>query len=283
MKNLSLAYFSAITVVCIWSGWIILSRLGVNSNLTPSDITMLRFGTAAVVTLPFSLRFDWKKYQWYQILLLALGCGFPYTMFSFFGLKILKAANAGVLVNGMLPVMGALFAYYLFKEKLSWKKWLAVGVLLAANMMMIDWSQFSSTKYWGVFLLLSAAFVFSIYMASVKKWTFAIKDVIAIVPIVNTILFLPVWFFSESNIQQAEWNLVILQVFYQGIIVSVFALILITYTVNKLGAGTMSVYLSYVPVVTALFGWVFLNEQLTLLEVSSIVICTVGLWLYARS
>lgn len=284
MKNLSLAYFSAITVVCIWSGWIILSRLGVNSNLSPSDITLLRFGTAAIVTLPFAIQFDWRKYSWYQIILLALGCGFPYTMFSFYGLKILKAANAGVLVNGMLPVIGALFAVYIFKKKLSLRKWLAVGVLLAANMMMIQWSMFSSAKYyWGVVLLLCAAFTFSIYMASIKKWTFSIKEVVSIVPITNTLLFLPVWFFSESNIQQAAWSSVLLQIVYQGLIVSVLALVLITYTVNQLGSGTMSVYLSYVPVVTALLGWGFLNEPLTNLELVSISICTLGLWLYARS
>src|SRR5690554_3151208 len=120
MKNISdqmIAYVSAVLAVCIWSGWIALSRLGVQTSLTPYDITFLRFSTAAILTLPFSLKYNWRKVKWNQILLVALGCGFPYTMFSFIGLKTIKAANAGVLVNGMLPVIGIFFTLFWFKEK----------------------------------------------------------------------------------------------------------------------------------------------------------------------
>ena len=106
------AYGAACLSVVIWAGWIILSRLGVQTALTPYDITLLRFGTAALITLPFSLTYNWKTVKWNQVLLIALGCGFPYTMLSFFGLKTIKAANAGVLVNGMLPVLGLLFTFF---------------------------------------------------------------------------------------------------------------------------------------------------------------------------
>jgi len=111
------AYIAAVIVVCIWSGWITLSRMGVQTALTPYDITLLRFGTAALITLPFSLRYDWRAVKWNQILLVALGCGFLYTMFSFIGLKTIKATNAGVLVNGMLPVIGLFLPCIGLKKK----------------------------------------------------------------------------------------------------------------------------------------------------------------------
>lgn len=278
------AYLAGGVVVLIWSGWITLSRMGVKTSLTPSDMTLLRFGTAALVTLPFSLRYDWKHVHWWRILLVALGCGFPYTLLSFFGLKTIKAANAGVLVNGMLPVIGLFFSYALFKEKISKVKYGAVLVLLLANLLISNLLyNFSEISIPGILCLLSAALVFSTYMAGVKMWGYKMKDVIAFVPLVNAVLFLPIWLLSPSTLAVSSSTDILIQLFYQGIVVSVCALLLITYCVNKLGAATMSVFLSYVPAVTAVLAYIFLQETLSAWEVIGIVLCSLGLFIYAKS
>lgn len=278
------AYIAAVIVVFIWSGWITLSRMGVHTNLTPYDITLLRFGTAAILTLPFSLRYDWKNVKWHRVLLVALGCGFPYTMFSFIGLKTTKAANAGVLVNGMLPVIGLLFTLFWFKEKVSKMKYLAIFVLLAANLLMANLtSGFSASYLPGILCLLSAALVFSTYMAATRRWGYGMKDVIAFVPLVNAVLFLPLWFMNSSAIWSSPVQDVLIQMIYQGIVVSIFALLLITFSVSKLGSGTMSVFLSYVPVVTAILAFFFLKESLSFTEQTGIVLCSIGLLVYAKS
>lgn len=277
------AYLAAVIVVCIWSGWITLSRLGVHTALTPYDLTLLRFGTAALITLPFSLRYDWRSVKWNQILLVALGCGFPYTMFSFIGLKTIKAANAGVLVNGMLPVIGLFFTLYWFKEKVSWIKYLAITILLIANLMMMNiFGSFSESYLLGICSLISAAIVFSTYMAATKRWGYGMKDVIAFVPLVNAVLFLPIWLFFPSSILTTPFSDVLIQVAYQGILVSVLALVLITYAVSKLGSGTMSVFLSYVPAVTALLAFLFLHESLSIPEQLGIALCSIGLIVYTK-
>jgi drug/metabolite transporter (DMT)-like permease len=257
--------------------------MGVQTALTPYDITLLRFGTAAILTLPFSVTYDWKSVKWNQILLVALGCGFPYTMLSFIGLKTIKAANAGVLVNGMLPVIGLLFSIYWFKEKISVRKYIAVFILLLANLSMLNISTAVTDNYiLGIFVLISAAIVFSTYMASLKRWGYTMKDVVAFVPIVNAVLFLPIWFLVPSNILTTPMFDVLLQVAYQGILVSIIALVLITYAVSKIGGGTVSVFLSYVPAVTALLAFVFLQESLSYQELIGIVLCSLGLVLYTK-
>ena len=101
---------AAAAVVFIWSGWITLSRYGVHSSLEPADITLLRYWTALVVVAPLALRYPWRAHPLHRYLVLGLGVGFPYTMLSFYGLRVVRAAHAGVLVNGMLPVLGALAA-----------------------------------------------------------------------------------------------------------------------------------------------------------------------------
>lgn len=270
-------------VVCIWSGWITLSRMGVQTQLSPYDITMLRFSTAALITLPFSLRYDWSSVKWHQVLLVALGCGFPYTMFSFIGLKTIKAANAGVLVNGMLPVIGLFFVLFWFKEKVSIVRIVAIVCLLLANVLMMNWEHtFSPTYTIGIFTLIAAAIVFSTYMAATRMWGYTMKDVIAFVPLVNAILFLPIWLYFPSRILNTPFFDVFVQVLYQGVVVSILALLLITYAVGKLGSATMSVFLSYVPAVTALLAYWFLHESLTLSEKIGITLCSIGLFIYSK-
>jgi drug/metabolite transporter (DMT)-like permease len=277
------AYLAAIIVVCIWSGWITLSRMVVQTALSPYDITLLRFGTAAVLTLPFSLTYDWRSVKWNQILLVALGCGFPYTMLSFIGLKTIKAANAGVLVNGMLPVIGLFFTLFWFKEKVSKIKYLAIFILLIANLIMMNISTNPTPIYLlGIGSLLSAAVAFSTYMAATRRWGYGMKDVIAFVPIVNAVLFLPLWFCFPSQILQTPVQDILIQMIYQGLIVSVLALVLITYAVSKLGSGTMSVFLSYVPAVTAILAFIFLHESLSIQEQLGIVLCSIGLTVYTK-
>jgi drug/metabolite transporter (DMT)-like permease len=277
------AYIAATLVVCIWSGWITLSRMGVQTALTPYDITLLRFGTAALLMLPFSLQYNWREVKWAQVLIVALGCGFPYTMLSFIGLKTIKAANAGVFVNGMLPVIGLLFTLFWFKEKVSLIKYIAIILLLIANLVMMDFTNnISSTYILGILSLLSAAAAFSTYMAATKKWGYAMKDVIAFVPLINAVLFLPIWLVSSSQIVHTPLQDVVVQVLYQGVLVSVVALVLITFAVSKLGSGTMSVFLSYVPAVTAVLAFIFLGETLSLQEQLGILLCSIGLIIYTK-
>src|ERR1051325_6363480 len=41
-----------LAAVSIWSGWIVVARLGLKTSLTPWDIAALRFGAAGLLMLP---------------------------------------------------------------------------------------------------------------------------------------------------------------------------------------------------------------------------------------
>lgn len=47
-------------VVLIWSGWVVISRLGVFQTLNSYDIMALRFGVASLAVAPFVWRF-WPR------------------------------------------------------------------------------------------------------------------------------------------------------------------------------------------------------------------------------
>ena len=126
-------------VVFIWSGWIIVSKFGLHQNLTPWDIIGLRFSCAAAVTLPllFKYRKNLKEIFNYKTVLCSFGCGFPYVLTSFWGLEQSAAANAGVIVNGMLPVFCSLIVFVWIGQKIDAFKGLGIVLVFIANRLLL--------------------------------------------------------------------------------------------------------------------------------------------------
>ncbi len=275
-------YLAGLAVVFIWSGWITLSRYGVHSQLQPSDITLLRYWTALLVVAPFILRYPWKQYRLYQYLVLGLGVGFPYTMLSFYGLKVLRAAHAGVLVNGMLPVLGAIAAWLLFRQRIAMHRCAAIGLIFLANFVMTGDATFSLDQSTGIVLLLTAAVCYTLHMTGIRLWHMNWKDVVVVVPVVNVVLFTPLWYILPSSLDLASLKDIVVQAIYQGIIVNVIALICVAYAIRHLGTITVALFMSFVPVTTALLAWMLLGEALKGWEIAGIVGCSAGLLLYSR-
>ena len=277
------SHLACMLIVCIWSGWITISRYGVHSSLQPADITLLRYATALIFISPLILRHRWSKFSLHQYLLVGLGIGFPYTMASFYGLYELKAAHAGVLVNGMLPIFGAVAAWFVLSQTVTRMRYIAILIIFFANFIMAGGDTFSLAHICGILLLLSAAVFYTIHMVCLKLWQFEWKDVIVTVPVVNVLLFLPFWFIFPTSLFKANAADILSQAFYQGILVNIFALMCATYAIKHLGTITVSIYMSVVPVSTALLAWLVLGETLNSFELAGIGGCSIGLFIYAQS
>ena len=193
-----------------------------------------------------------------------------------------KAANAGVIVNGLLPIFGVVLAFLILKERSTKLRVFAIVLILAANLIMMGNPGNFAANAFGWLMLLGASIVFSSYMFLGKKWGFTTKDVLAFLPIINTALFLPWWLMTKSGIPDASISQLILQASYQGILVSIIALLLTFYAIQNIGAMTLSIYFSFVPFITAILAWVILKENLATHEIIGIVICSLGLLLYAK-
>ena len=118
-KQRLLGIHAACAVVAIWSGCIVSSRWGLNSNIAAIDLTWLRFTTAALVTLPLAIKYNWRHLPLGKALVVAFGCGFPYVLFAYLGLQFTPSANASVLINGLLPVVTSLLGYFFLSGKMT--------------------------------------------------------------------------------------------------------------------------------------------------------------------
>jgi EamA-like transporter family len=110
--------------VSIWSGWIVASRFGLKTSLTPWDITAIRFAVAGMIVLPYLLRkglaFDLPG--WTGLAAILLGGGAPMVLVANAGLLFSPAAHADALFPGVMPLQVAILAKLVIGEALSWAK-----------------------------------------------------------------------------------------------------------------------------------------------------------------
>ena len=53
---------AACLVICIWSTWLVVSRVGAQSDLSIFDLAALRYGVSALVTIPIVVYYKpWKN------------------------------------------------------------------------------------------------------------------------------------------------------------------------------------------------------------------------------
>lgn len=264
----------------IWSGWIVLSRHGVQSQLTVVDLTFIRFATALICSIPLWFFYRWRPIPWYQIILVGWGTGAVYTTLSFLALSDAKASSAGVIVNGMLPVFGALISRIWSGLAISKITLACIVLVVIADALLIgsDWAVLGSySGLISIALLLAASLSISFYVVAIKQWGFQLMDVVVWVPIVNAISVLPVWLLSDSAILSVPTDQVVFQAVYQGIIVTLFAGFVVAFCIGRLGAVTTSLFMAFVPAVTSVLALLVLGEIPGLLAWAGIVICTVAL------
>src|SRR5882757_2038782 len=120
-----------LAAVSIWSGWIVVARLGLQTSLTPWDIAALRFGVAGLVLLPYvvSKGLAFRRLGWIGLAAIVLGGGAP-VLFANAGLLFAPAAHAGALFPGVMPLMVAVLAAIVLQETFTPVKRVGFALIL---------------------------------------------------------------------------------------------------------------------------------------------------------
>ena len=66
-----------LSAVCIWAAFIVVSRLGVSTSLTPWDVAAIRFAVAGIILVPYLWRrgLALDRLGWQGVAAIAVGCG----------------------------------------------------------------------------------------------------------------------------------------------------------------------------------------------------------------
>jgi len=262
-KLLGLA--AAVSVLFFWSGWIVVSRLGVTNHLTVYDVTGLRFSVGAAVALPYIIwRRAWRGLTPKRILVLTLTSGVPYALLSYFGLTYAPAAHGGVFLNGCLPIFTTLFGWIWIGQRSRFSQLVGLGIILV-GVTLVGYEGFASSDgaatLFGDFLFLAAIALFAVFMVATRVWVITPGQVLFSVTIVSAAVYLPIWLlWLDSNLAAAPRSEILLQGAYQGLIPSALGISFLSIAVRHLGANETSLFISAVPVLAALSAIPILGE-----------------------
>ena len=276
-----------IFAISIWVGWILLTRYGVTTTLSPYDITALRFTCAGLLLLPIVIRngLGIHKIGFKTWAVICIGAGVPYVMIASTGLKFAPAAQAGALSPGTMPLWAALLAMYFLKEKISGIRKLGlalipVGIIIFVGVGLTHFE----TGYWRGHLLFIAAAIcwasFTVAMRRASATGFNALQAAAVVSVVSAIIYLPIYvLWLPHRIAEAPLDAVLIQTIYQGIFVSIISLFSYARAVSILGASLGASFASLVPVLAMLAAIPLLGEIPKPTDYLGIAAITIGVFL----
>ncbi len=280
-----LGYLSAITIMFIWSGWLVVSRSGAQSALTSFDLALLRYAVSAMVALPLVLYYKpWKTMGLWKMFVISLLLSPFYILLVFSGFNYAPAAHGGVFMNGLLPVLTLLIGWFWLSQLPS--RIQAVGVVLiivGTVLAAFDSSSFALVNSWkGDLMFIGGALFFSIYLVVSRLWQVSVMQVLLCGSVINALFYLPVWaLFLSSGFSEVGQHELWLQVIYQGLVPNLIGISLVTVATRSIGSAATAAFMAGVPGMGAVLSFLILGEEPGLLGWLGFLPLTIGILMVA--
>jgi drug/metabolite transporter (DMT)-like permease len=271
-------------VVMIWSGFILVSRLGGVSPLTAYDTMALRFATASCILLPYWLIKRPVKLLDPHIIILALIGGIGYCLLVYLGFKSTPATHGALLLPGLLPFGNVVFACWIMGEALTRDRIVSL-LVIATGVGCLAVEAFSGASgpnhsIWGDVLIVGSSFCWALYGVLSRHWKIGPMASLTGVALVTAALYLPVYvLFLPKHIDIAPTSTLVTQIIYQGIIATTIAMWLYIRAQEIIGPSTVGAFMAMIPAIAGLAAVPLLDEHLSVWLVAGLFFVSCGAWL----
>jgi len=269
----------AIATLLVWSGFILLARLGVRTTMAPPDLIALRFAIAGSVMLPWLLRRGLGGLSWPRAIVLALLAGPGFAAPAFYGFVHAPAAHGAALMPGTLPLWTVVLAALVVAEKITTTK--LVGIILTlAGIAVISFPDFLAPDPRGMsgdLLFPAASLSWASYTVLARRWGVAPLQSAAVVFVLSGLICVPAYLVVWGpRVLSAPPIDLLIQGIYQGLIATLASIMLFMRAVRALGAGPTTLVTAAVPGVVAIVGIPLLGEWPTWLTAAGILLVSAG-------
>jgi drug/metabolite transporter (DMT)-like permease len=270
--------------VSIWAAFIVVSRLGMRSSLTPWDVAAIRFAVAGALLLPYLMKkgMALDRLGWIGLAAISIGCGAPMVLLVNAGLLFAPAAHGGALFPGVMPLMVAILAAFILGEALTPRKNGGL-VLIALGAVMIVWASggtLGTRQNIGHFLFLCAGLAWAGYTVAMRKARVEGLHAAAIAAVASLVFYVPIYAaISGGSLFTAPVGDVALQAIVQGVLTAIVALLLYGRMVSILGATAGAAFVALTPATTALLAIPVLGEWPSAIDWIAITMISAGVYL----
>ncbi len=273
-------YLLAASIIVIWTGFILVSRIGGTGSLTPYDVAAIRMGTAFLIVLPLWLRLGRAPLLDRRVVALTLTGGLGYTLLVYSGFHTAPAAHAGILLSGLQPFAMAVCAWLVMGERPSLQRQIGIAIIaMGAGTLGYDVFREGLVAWTGDALFTAASFCWALYTVLIRRWQIPPWTVTITVAMLAALVYLPIYLVAlPKSIGSASLGEIALQAAYQGVLAAVIQMVIYIRAVELLGPTRMGVLVALVPPLAAMAAVPVLNEPLTPLIIVSLLLVSVGVY-----
>jgi drug/metabolite transporter (DMT)-like permease len=271
-----------LAAVSIWSGWIVVARLGLRTSLTPWDIAALRFGVAGLLLLPYILKkgVAFERLGWIGLLAIVFGGGAP-VLLANAGLLFAPAAHAGALFPGVMPLAVAILAAMVLHEPFSDAKKIGFVLILLGIFCVASGTSgaIGSAQTLGHTLFLGSALAWACYTVAMRRARLDGLHAAGIAAVGALLLYVPAYLFAgAAGLANAPWEDLALQALVQGVLTAIVSLVLYGRAVSILGASSGAAFAALSPAMTAVMAIPILGEWPTTTDWIAIATISAGVY-----
>lgn len=275
----------------IWGVQSVVSRHAMLIDLTPADVTILRFVSAAAVLLPWALRhmrpFPVGSLGWPRAWVMALLIGPLYSLILVAGASFAPALHSSIISPGLIPVFTALLILLVTGERAGRMRLIGLGIIvLGIGIFSRDALAMAPSRpdaWIGDLLFVLIAFLWATFGLLARRWNVSSLEVTAASCILSVPLLVVVALALPIHMARVPFAELLLQALYQGVLVGVVALYLYARTVEMLGAARATLFLPLVPIATAAASALLLAEAPSATELVGMAIVIAGMLVAFRS
>ena len=279
-------WIAVAATICIWTGFILVSRAGGKGLLTGWDVAALRFGVGGLVAVFFLRRVKLPPIEVIALFSVFGGIGYAVTVYTAF--RLAPAAHASVLMPGALPFATAVIAWLWLKQVPSRLQRLALGLVFAGIVLtaadtLSHGAQITGLQLAGDALFLCGSSAWAMFTLLLRRYPMPPLAATVATTLGSAVVYLPLWWlFLPSTLGQAPAAEIAMQAVYQGVLVVFVAMLLYTFAVRRLGPQSVALMMAVVPGLSALAAVPVLGEPLSLLALAGLAAVTAGAVIGAR-
>ena len=277
-----------LAAVLLWGGSFSAMRVVVRT-LNPWTVMWGRMMVALVILLPLTIKLLPKNYRrgdWKVLLPTVVFQPCLYFFLESNALRFTTSSQAGV-ISASVPLMVGVGAWLFLGESVTGRTIIGLVLSLAGvfGLTMLEGSGGPAENPWlGNTMELAAMAAAAANMILIKQlclryspWTLTAMQVVAGAIFFSPgLLFIPGW-------NSGVWNLgLILTMVFLGALVTLGAFGFYNWGMSRIPAGRASVFINLVPVTAVFFGWILLEESLSLWQCLAAGVVVAGVWLSQR-
>ncbi|MDO5606760.1 MAG: DMT family transporter [Paracoccus sp. (in: a-proteobacteria)] len=236
-----------------WGLYNVGTEIGQKSGFRPADLTMLRFGGAALLLAPVLLVMRGQLPSLRRIVLLTLLVGPIFALLFNQGFRHAPLAHAVVIAPGVSMLTANLLSWRLDGTRPAGRRVTGMAILLAALVIIVG-DQPAGTRtsgriaapLIGDLCFFASGTLWGIHVYLIGKWRIPPAPTTAAIALLSTLLFAPVYFAMSrpGTLSAALWAE---QFVYQGLIGGTLAFVVFAAAVLRLGAARAAVFSAIVP------------------------------------